>query len=185
MTKPDHDSARISVKDLPANRSLTFDLEMSNAMQDRFVAALGLLGLRKFRFTGQIESESKADWHLSGHLGATVVQSCVVTLEPVTTRIDETVERRFLRDWHQIQTQADEAEMPEDETTEPLGDEIDLVAIAQEALSLALPAFPRSKDAELERVHAAPPGVDALEDEQLKPFAELADLKKKLQDRGS
>ena len=49
-------------------------------------AELGVNALRKLRFAGEIKAMGKKDWKLAGRLGATVVQDCVVTLEPVTTR---------------------------------------------------------------------------------------------------
>jgi hypothetical protein len=55
-----------------------------------------------------------------GRLGATVVQPCVATLAPVTTRIETGVTRRYLADWQE--PEGEEAEMPEDDTTEALPD---------------------------------------------------------------
>ena len=50
---------------------------------------LGLLDLRKLRLSGRITPDGDSGWRLDATLGATVVQPCVVTLQPVTTRIDE------------------------------------------------------------------------------------------------
>lgn len=146
---------------------------------------LGILGLRKLRFTGTLSAEGRADWRLDGHLGATVTQACVVTLEPVNTRIEEDVARRFLEDWPPPEEKGEEVEMPEDETIDPLGEQIDLWTVMTEALALALPAYPRAGDAELETDSAIPPGADPIEEEETKPFAALADLKKKLEDGGT
>ena len=77
-----------------------------------------------------------------------------------------------------------EVEMPEDETIDPLGEQIDLWAVMTEALALALPAYPRADRAELETDSAIPPGAAPIEEEETKPFAALADLKKKLEDKG-
>ena len=70
--------------------------------------------------------------------------------------------------------------MPEDDTIEPLGTEIDFGSILVEALALALPDYPRKDEAELENATFAAPGITALKDEDLKPFAGLAGLRDKL-----
>lgn len=140
-------------------------------------AELGLLGLRKMRFTGTLEPVGKKDWRLHAVLGVTVVQPCSVTLDPVTTRLDETVERHYLADW--APPQEAEVEMPEDDAAEPLPDAVDLADVAKEALVLALPDFPRSPQAEAGGHTAAPPGAVADDDTETEnPFAVLQALKR-------
>ena len=76
-----------------------------------------------------------------------MTQACVVTLDPVNTRIDTPVDRLFLA---VIETPEGEAvEMPEDDSVEPLGSEIDLGEIMIESLSLNIPAYPRKDGVEL------------------------------------
>ena len=170
--------ARLRLSRLPATEPTAFeyvpDAETTGAIRDR----LGLSGLRKLRLAGRIEPAGREDWHLSAHLGATVVQPCAVTTEPVTTRIEEAVERRYLAHWSE--PEAPEAEMPEDDSAEPLPATVDLRALLEEALALALPAFPRAPDAELGEMAARPPGAAPIEAEEESPFAALADLKKRL-----
>ena len=55
--------------------------------------------------------------------------------------------------------------MDEDVSSEPLEAEIDVHEAVMEALSLAIPAFPRAEGAEIGAVVAAPPGAEALTDE--------------------
>ncbi len=140
--------------------------------------ALGLDGLRKLSFEGEVKPVGSSDWQLTGTLGATVVQPCVVTLEPVTTRIDTQVVRTYLTTYEEIDEP--EAEMPEDDTTEPLGAWIDPGAVIVEALTLALPEYPRKGDAASEPVRVTEPGKEAMTDEQARPFAGLAALKDEL-----
>ncbi|NNK79430.1 MAG: DUF177 domain-containing protein, partial [Litoreibacter sp.] len=52
--------------------------------------------------------------------------------------------------------------------------------IALEALSLALPAYPRAEGAELGETVFSEPGTDPMSDEDAKPFAALAALKNKM-----
>jgi uncharacterized metal-binding protein YceD (DUF177 family) len=79
-----------------------------------------------------------------------------------------------------VEPEEDEAEAPADDTAEPLGDVIDPGDVMFEALALALPDYPRVEGASLpETVHAAP-GVVPIRDEDLRPFAGLASLARKL-----
>ncbi|WP_171167759.1 DUF177 domain-containing protein [Ruegeria sp. HKCCA0370] len=163
------------VADLPQNAPTPFELRPASAALDEIRQGLGLLGLRKLSFSGELRAQGKRDWVLNGKLGATVIQPCVVTLEPVTTRIDIPVHRTFLADW----TDPDEPEfeIPQDDESEPLGPEIDPALVMIEALSLALPQYPRKEGAELGQADYTKPGKQAMTDEDAKPFAGLAGLR--------
>lgn len=171
----------IRVADLSTRRPVTFDLAPDAANTEAIAAELDLLGLRKLRFGGTLSAEGRKDWLLQGELGATVIQPCVVTLEPVLTRIDEKITRRFSPDanFDTVEPSA-EIEIPEDETFEPLGAEIDLTRVMVEALALALPRYPRSDGAELGSLTISEEGVAPMTDEETKPFAALASLRDKL-----
>lgn len=135
---------------------------------------LGLLELPQMIFDGEIRSSGKRDMVLTGKLTALAVQPCSITLQPVKTKITETVTRKFLADY-EVPT-GEEVEIPEDDTIEPLGELIDAAAVAIEALALALPLYPRATGVELGEVAAAPPDAEPLRDADLKPFAGLAKL---------
>jgi len=177
-------SAVYRVGALSQRKPQPFELAPDTDQMRAIAAELGLSGLRKLRFSGELRAEGRADWRLDGHLGATVTQPCVVTLAPVTTRIEEDVTRRFLHDWPPPEEQGEEVEMPEDESIDPLGTEIDLSAVMVEALALALPPYPRAEGAAPEQTAAIPPGATPISQDETKPFAALAELKKKLKDDG-
>lgn len=147
--------------------------------RDALAERLGILGLKKLRFAGRLVPEGKRDWLLDAELGATAVQSCVVTTEPVTTRIDETVERRYLAEMPAL-PEGEEVEMP-DETVEPLPASLDLGAVMAEALALALPPWPRAEGADLEESAFAEPGTRPMTDEEARPFARLRQM---MRDKG-
>ncbi|MGR3502827.1 YceD family protein [Pseudaestuariivita sp.] len=142
-------------------------------------ASLRLSALRKVSLKGAVEPVGSKDFRLRATLGATVVQPCVLTLEPVTTRLDVPVERMYLSRF--TLPEGEEAEMPEDDTLEPLPEEIDLIAVLHEALSLHLPSYPRSTAAEAGELVFTEPGKAAMTDADARPFAGLAGLKDKLQ----
>lgn len=169
----------LRISDLSTNVDTQFELVPTEADCNAIALDLGLPALRKLRFKGTLSARGKTDWQLKAQLGATVVQDCVVTLEPVTTRIEEAVSRRWVRDLPELEM-GDEVEMPEDETLEPLGAEIDLGEVMTESLALALPLFPRIDGAELDQQNFAAPGVAPMRDEDAKPFAGLSALRDKL-----
>ena len=175
-------SLTFRVADLPTQRDTPIELTASPELRAELADELGVSQIRKLSFAGTLAAAGKSDWHLKGRLGATVIQPCVVTLEPVTTRIDEDIFRQYIADWQDPEEA--EAEMPEDDSSEALGTEIDALASIIEALSLAIPAYPRKEGAELGALVHAEPGVEPLNEETVKPFAGLADLKKKMDEGG-
>jgi len=143
-------------------------------------ADLGITGLRKLSFQGQIVPDGKTDLRLDAQLGATVVQECVVTAEPVTTRIEEHVLRRYVANLEL--PEADEIEMPEDDTVDPMPEVIDLSEIMAEALALALPPWPRAEGVDPVDLTVTEPGKAPMTDDDAKPFAGLKSLLDKGED---
>ncbi len=178
----DQTPSQIRLSDLPNRRETRILLEPDATAREKLAAELGITAIRKLRFAGTLSPVGRRDWHLQADLGATVVQPCVVTLDPVTTRIDETVTRSYVAELDQID--AAEIEMPEDDTTEQAPDILDLVAVMTESLALALPAYPRIDGASVENANFTEPGKAAMTDEDTRPFAGLADLRNALKNKG-
>lgn len=172
-------SVPLAVSDLPRNRPHDFDISAEQNVLDAAAQELSILGLRKLRFSGTLEAEDNGDFVLNGSLGVTATQACVVSLEPVRTRIECDVTRRFTK-VEEITEDEYQMRPEDDENTDPLTDIIDLGAVATETIALNLPDFPRAETASLEQNTFAPPGVTPLSDEDTKPFAGLAALKDKL-----
>ncbi len=178
-------SSPVRTATLTPDRGTEFDLRPDAETLSALADWLGILRLRKARFAGRLKPEPGGGWRLSGQLGATIVQPCIVTLEPVTTRIEERVERRYLPDYRDPAAEAapeDEIELPEDVDTEALGAMIDPGAVMAEALALALPLYPRAEGAELEQRAFTEPGKPAMSDADARPFAALARLRPPPQD---
>ncbi len=150
-----------------------FDIAPTPAQAAALARLMGASGLRKMRFRGRLVPLEPRGWELQATLGATVVQPCVVTLDPVTTRIDQPVHRRFLPMSAPAATEI-RLDAEDDDEIEPLTERIDLGLIATEALALALPAYPRAAGAEL------PSSEPSDDDEVIRPFAALAALRNKL-----
>lgn len=173
------------VADLSQTKPTRFNLRPdANTCQD-IATRLGLDGLRKLSLVGEVKASGKRDWVLTAKLGATVTQACVVTLDPVVTRIDSEFSRTYLKVFDLPQSDDEEIEMPEDETIEPLPDVIDLAMVMEEALALALPEYPRKDGAHLGEAIYSEPGIAPMKDEDTRPFAGLAALRDQIASRGS
>jgi uncharacterized metal-binding protein YceD (DUF177 family) len=164
---------------LSMRKPTRFELRPDVATRQAIASDLGLLALPMLHFKGEIRPAGSRDFILEADLHAIVDQPCAITLVPVRSDIRETVVRRYLSDW--TEPSGDEVEMPADDTTEGIPEVIDAGAVALEALTLALPLFPRAPGAELGEVAATPPGAEPLKDTDLKPFASLAALKGRME----
>lgn len=164
--------------DLSQNQPTPFKFEPDAALVKQVVGEMDLQALRKARLEGTLSASGRRDWIFKARLGATVVQPCVATLEPVTTRIEADLTRRFVHDFDLPET--DEAEMPEDDTVEPLPTTLDLAEAFTEALALNLPLYPRKDTAVLDETNFTEPGKKPMTNEDARPFAGLAALKDQL-----
>ena len=172
------------VTELKDSKPTAVSIELTLEQMSGIAGDLGLEGLSKTRFEGQIEPYGRKNWRLVGKFGASPVQACVVTLNPVKTRLDLDVERIYLADYEAPEEDSVTEMAENDDISEPLGDEIDLLAVIAELIALNIPAYPRAQDAKLENQLFAAPGVEPLTDQELKPFASLAELKEKLEKGG-
>jgi uncharacterized metal-binding protein YceD (DUF177 family) len=114
---------------------------------------------------------------VNGKIKADVVQTCVVTLDPVPAHIDAEFERRFLPVDVLPKNYAEQQEVfidPEGEDPpEPVEREIDLGEVLIEELALTLDPYPRKAGVEF-HADEAPEGKP-----RKNPFAVLAKLKPK------
>ncbi|MHA3976572.1 YceD family protein [Halovulum sp. GXIMD14794] len=141
---------------------------------------LDLQGISKLRISGKLDAAKDGGWTFRGILGASVTQTCVATLQPVPARIDVPVHRDYVAG---LDAGTEDISLDPDapDELEPLPETLDLGALAIEELALALPPYPRAKDAGAADAEARPEGAAPLEPEP-KPFAALAALKQKLSD---
>lgn len=113
--------------------------------------------------------------HVVGRVRAQVGQTCVVTLEPMETAVDEALDMRFApQAAAELAAAAADGHFadPDKEPPEPLiGGKIDLGAITTEFLVLGIDPYPRKPGAEF----LAP----TVEDDGENPFAALESLKKR------
>lgn len=170
--------SQLRIADLASRKPTRFNLKPDADARRALATVLNIREIRKLTFTGEIAPQGGRDWHLMAKLGATVVQDCVVTLEPVTTRIDEDITRTYLASFDL--PEGGEVEMPEDDTVEGIPEVLNLEDLIAEALSLALPPFPRAEGAELGDAIYAQHGATPMTDDDAKPFAGLGALRDQL-----
>ena len=167
------------VATLSPRKPTRFDFVADGAQCRALALELGLSRVDSVSFKGEIRPSGKRDFTVVADLAARIVQPCSITLVPVKTVIAEQVERKFLADF--VVPDGIELEMHDgDDAIEPLPEVIDVGFLAIEALALLVPLYPRAPGAELGEVAVTEPGVAALRDQDLKPFAALAGLKAKL-----
>lgn len=157
----------------PEGRSV--HLLASPAERDLLAKRLELIGLPRLEGEVHVQPvEGTGAVHVSGHLSAQVIQSCVVTLDPVPAEVEADFDRLFSRD---VPAEAEgEVEVdPESEAPEPLvGGTLDLGEILAQELSLAMDPYPRVPDAD--RQLSEVQGDEA--DRARSPFAALDALRR-------
>lgn len=151
-----------------------FDLVADEPTRNAIAAMAGLRALPRFTASFDV-SRRGSGLALTGEIAATVEQTCVVTLEPLSNDVHEAVDVVFLPADSIARPPAVEAADVIDpeaaDEPEPLVDGMaDLGATATEFLLLAVDPYPRKPGAVFE-----PPAAD---DSGEHPFAALAALKK-------
>ena len=174
----------IRFSDINQAKSFEFNLTLSSEKVSKLIARLDLVNLRKVSLIGKLSPLSSKEWSLKAELRATVKQKCVITFKPVQTVINETINRTFspLALQNASTDHSDDGISPVtfDDSLQEFSDEIDLAEIIFEELLLILPLYPKFEDAELGVYTVTEPGAEQLKNENLKPFAQLSELKEKL-----
>ena len=154
------------------------DIEADQAICHAIADIGGLREVLSAQASFDVMPKSGGRFHVSGHVRARVGQTCVVTLDPMESDIDEAIDLIFAppEQVPEMAALVDEAEHSDGETPDPPepieNGIIDLGRVATDALYLALDPYPRKPDAVFE------PLVEAADPED-HPFAALKALKTK------
>ena len=168
----------VSLSDLPAEKNVQEQIVPGTQDLRHLASFLEIIAVSKLRFDATLRMQRDGSVALSGHLGASVTQPCVVSLVPVKSRIEEPVERLYMPRLPDVD---EDHQMGDDEDiVELLSDPIDLGAVLVEHLALALPSFPRAENATLAARQFTEPGQKPMSDDDVKPFAGLAELRDQL-----
>ena len=157
-------SVPVAVEDIP-DTGLHMEIEAPAAVRAAVAELAAVRALPRLSAVFDLTRQG-AGAHVSGRVSALVGQTCVVSLEPIESKLDEAIDVTF-------SPSADAVSADDEEPPEPLvGGTFDLGALATEFLLLAIDPYPRK-----EGVEFAPPKV---EEGGEHPFAALATLKKSL-----
>jgi hypothetical protein len=164
-------SVPVRLDDVPPT-GRRFDLRADAATRAAVARAARIPGVTNLEAAFELTRLGLDGLQVVGQVSAAVEQACVVTLEPITSRIEESIDLVFEHGAPRAGAGPDGAEDGQSERPEPLVDRtVDLGALAVEYLMLGIDPYPRKPGA----VFRAPvsKGGDA------GPFAGLAKLKKK------
>lgn len=163
-----------ATSDIPS-RGLEMRRAATEAERETLARSLDILALDRLEVDYRIIPRAAGRFVLEGSLLADVVQSCVVTLEPVHTSLEDRIEVEFRPDAEARPASGLGEEMPildaqDYEVIEH--NRLDVGRIVCDSLAAALPAYPRRPGAALEHREAGP-----ADPAPANPFAALADWK--------
>jgi uncharacterized metal-binding protein YceD (DUF177 family) len=149
-----------------------FDLRAEEATRAAIARAAGILGVVDLQAVFDVARYGSDGLHVVGEVSAAVRQTCVVTLEPVANKVEESIDLLFEPGMARADPDPDAEEDVPLERPEPLVDgTVDLGAIAVEFLMLGIDPYPREPGAIFRGPTSEEGGAG--------PFAKLAALKKR------
>lgn len=168
-------SVIVKLDDIGAGTS-EHKITANEAQRNALAARFDLIALEKLSANLKLSATAKGIL-AKGHLNAQAQQACIATGESVPAQIDEEMKILFVPE----PAEDGEFELNADEADSMFHDGrgVDIGEAAAQSLGLALPPYPRSKNAETALKKA---GVKSEEEEKEEngPFAALAGLKGKL-----
>ena len=173
----------VRFSEINQSKPFDFNLALSNQKVAELIKRLDLLSIKKVSLVGKLSPLSINEWSLKAELRATVKQKCVISFKPVKTIVCETINRTFSPSALQNTFEVDDdgsSPVIFDDTLQELNEYIDLAEIIFEELILILPLYPKIEGAELGSYSVTEPGANPLNEENIKPFAKLSELKDKL-----
>jgi hypothetical protein len=167
-------SVPIAVEQIP-DTGLHRDIEASAATRDAMAELGGLREILSASASLDVTPKSGGRVHVEGRIRARIGQTCVVTLDPIESEIDEPIDLIFappeqIPEMAALVDEAAESDVEIPDPPEPIvHGVIDLGRLATDALFLGVDPYPRKPDAVFE-VPVVPP------DPEDHPFAALKAL---------
>jgi Large ribosomal RNA subunit accumulation protein YceD len=171
-------SVPVAVADVSAETGRHFELTADADARAAIARIAGIRELPRLAATFDVTRQGEEGLRVVGQVTATVGQNCVVTLEPLSNEIHETIHLVFGPSSPEFESEPDEDDESGERSgrskrnldgPEPLlSDSVDLGALATEFLILGIDPYPRKPDAKFE------PPQDGKPDPG--PFAVLAGL---------
>jgi hypothetical protein len=163
----------VAVHEIPET-GRQFDLVADERSRAAVARAAGVAALPRLQASLHVTRHGMEGLHVVGIVSATVGQTCVVTLDPIESEIEEAIDVVFSPAAASAAAKAEdlgEIEVAVEDAPEPLiGGLVDLGHLATEFLILGIDPYPRKPGAVFE-----PPAAG---DDKSHPFAALAALRK-------
>ena len=173
--KPDPWRVPVATAQIP-DTGLHRDIEADAATRHAVADIGGLREVLSAHASFDVTPKSGGRYHVTGHVRARIGQTCVVTLEPMESDIDEPIDLTFVPPDQipEMSALIDDAEHSDGDTPDPPeaieNGIIDLGRVATDALYLAVNPYPRKPEAVFE------PVVEVADPED-HPFAALKALR--------
>ena len=170
---------QVSVARLPQN-GMPLTLKADEKELRALAKAHDLVSVQSFAAELLVRKWRKDGVKITGRVTADITQTCIITLEPLASRIDGEVDALFVPEGSklarpllttdgEIVIDFDGDDLPETFS----GDTIDAGAVAEEFFGLAIDPYPRAPGAALEEA-----SNEAGEAQKPSPFASLVKLRK-------
>lgn len=171
-------SRPVAVADM-TSEGLVLPLRATEAERQALARRFGLVSLPALAGEVRVKTNFGGEIEVRGRFSATVEQTCVITLEPFSSSLEERFLLRFARGIAAAEN-AEEAWSSGDEVPpEPIkGEMLDLGELVAQQLGLAIDPYPRRPGARLDPKLLG----DESGTERNTPFAGLAGLKNKRSD---
>ena len=175
--KPDPWRVPIAVLQVPEG-GLHRELDADEAVRKAIADAAGLREVLSAHASLEVTPRGGGRFHVAGNVRARVGQTCVVTIDPIESDIDEPIDLIFAppEQIPELAAPVDDRADGDEETPDPpepiVNGIIDLGRLATDALFLGVDPYPRKQDAVFEH-EVTPP------DPEDHPFAALKALKAK------
>ncbi len=184
VTKPLPLVRWVQVAGLPADGQ-ALHIETDQRERDALAAFCGVDSIERLTADMVIRPWLKDGAAVTGNVIADIVQTCVVTLEPVHNRIEEVLSVRYLPEAEaarlaneeSVGNREEEIDLEDQDPPEPFqGDEIDIGAMICEVFALGIDPYPRAAGVEFDAALAAVEDRAPVEES---PFSVLRDLKRR------
>ena len=166
--------SEIDIITLNAEKIIEFNVIFNQEDLFHISSELELESIKKASLYGKISKLENDKWALTAAIGATILQRSVLTLKPVTTRIDEKITRQLIKG-PDLTIQKNELELNDDDFIEQ---KLRLGNVFFECLALAIPTYPKAKNEIFDNISIAEKDQKNPSAQMTSPFAILSTLKK-------
>ena len=166
----------ISLFELKRARKINFYHNCSAEELSELALMLQVEKIKFFSFKGQITLTNKTTAMLRGSFSTRLIQSCVISLSPVRTKIEKAVTLNYeISKFNKRQKSVSVS--PNFDEPEQIYEEVNIGDVMLEALSLEIPLYPKKEGINFTGITITDTGIKPLELTRNNPFVSLKGLK--------